>query len=178
MTELATLARPYAEAVFKRAQETGSSKEWSENLGFLSTAMSDQQLAAAADNPRIEQDRFTGLLLDICKGHISAEGENFVRLLIENSRLNLVSSIQEIFEEYRAEDEGYIDAEVKTAFPLSKADENDLIKTLNKVLNRDVRLRVEEDKSLIGGVLVRAGNTVIDGSVRGQLQKLSRKLYS
>lgn len=178
MTELATLARPYAEAVFKRAKETGSSQQWSDNLGFLATAMSDQQLAAAADNPRIEQDRFTQLLLDICDGQISDEGENFVRLLIENGRLNLVSYIREIFEEYRAEDEGYIDAEVKTAFPLSKVDEKKLIETLKKVLNRDVRLRVEENRSLIGGVLVRAGNTVIDGSVSGQLQKLSRKLYS
>ncbi len=178
MTELATLARPYAEAVFKRAKETGSSQEWSDNLDFLSIVMSDQELAAAADNPRIEQNRFTGLLLDICKGQISAEGENFVRLLVENGRLNLVSHIRQIFEEYRADDEGYIDAEVKTAFPLSNADQNDLVETLKKVLNRDVRLRVEEDKSLIGGVLVRAGNTVIDASVHGQLQKLSKKLYS
>jgi F-type H+-transporting ATPase subunit delta len=178
MSELATLARPYAEAVFKRAKETESSTEWSDNLEFLAIAMTDQELAAAADNPRIEQDRFSDLLLDICKGHISKEGENFVRLLIENGRLSLVSHIRDIYEAYRAEDEGYIEADVKSAFPLSKANQNALAKTLEKHLNREVHLHVEQDKSLIGGVLIRAGNTVIDASVSGQLQKLSKKLYS
>lgn len=178
MSELATLARPYAEAVFKRAKETGSSTEWSDNLEFLALAMTDRELAAAADNPRIESARFSGLLLDICKGHISNEGENFVRVLIENGRLSLVSSIRNIYEAYRAEDEGYIEADVKSAFPLSKASQDALAKTLEKHLNREVHLHIEQDKSLIGGVLIRAGNTVIDGSVRGQLQKLSKKLYS
>ncbi len=178
MSELATLARPYAEAVFKRAKETESLAEWSDNLEFLAIAMTDQELAAAADNPRVEQARFSDLLLDICKGQLSKEGENFVRLLIENGRLSLVSHIREIFEAYRAEDEGYIEANVKSAFPLSKASQDALAKTLEKHLNREVHLHVEEDKSLIGGVLVRAGNTVIDASVSGQLQKLSKKLYS
>lgn len=178
MTELATLARPYAGAIFKRAKEVGTAEEWSDNLNFLAVALRDQSLASAADNPRVEKSRFTDLLLDIGRGHLSAEGENLARLLVENGRLRLVSHIQSIFEAYRAADEGYIEAEVTTAFPLTEEDEKQLATTVENVLKREVRFKVTEDKSLIGGIVVRAGDTVIDASVSGQLQKLAKKLYS
>lgn len=178
MTELATLARPYAGAIYKLAKEAGTAEEWSNNLNFLSVAMEDELLASAAENPRVGKSQFTNLLLDIGKGHLSTEGENLVRLLVENSRLSLVSQIHSIFEAYRAADEGYVDAEVVSAFPLTKEAEKQLAKTVEGVLKRKVHFKVSEDKSLIGGVIVRAGDTVIDASVSGQLQKLAKKLYS
>ena len=97
MSEFVTLARPYAEAVFKRAKETGSVAEWSENLQFLALVMEDSELVAVAENPRVEQDRFTELLLDISKDQIKGEGKNFIRLLIENNRLKIVAHIRELY---------------------------------------------------------------------------------
>ncbi|MCI0668403.1 MAG: F0F1 ATP synthase subunit delta [Methylococcaceae bacterium] len=178
MSELATLARPYAEAVFKHAKQTGTAEQWSNNLKFLAIAMEDRELAAAADNPRVAKSRVSDFLLEIGQGYLSDEGRNFVRLLVANNRLNLVSDVQSLFEAYRALDEGYIEAEVRTAFPLNKDAEKQLAKTLENVLKRKVHFRVEEDKSLIGGVVIRAGDTVIDASVSGQLQKLAKRLYS
>ncbi len=173
-----TLARPYAEAVFKRAKETGSTEQWSDMLAFLAAVMKDDRLSRAAVNPKVDRHAFTELLLDICKGHITEEGENLLKLLVANNRLNLAASIKELFEQYRAEDEGYIDVDVKTAFPIGDREQRQLTSALEKTLNKHVRLRTEEDDTLIGGVLIRAGDTVIDGSIRGQLQQLAKRLYS
>ncbi len=178
MSELVTLARPYAEAVFKHAKQTGTAEQWSDNLKFLALALHDQELAAAADNPRVAKARVTDFVLEIGQGYLSDEGRNFVRLLVENNRLNLVSAIQSLFEVHRAHDEGYIEAEVRTAFPLEKKAEKQLATMLEKILKRKVLFKIEEDKSLIGGVVIRAGDTVIDASVSGQLQKLAKRLYS
>lgn len=178
MSEMATLARPYAEAVFKHAKQTGTARQWSDNLKFLAIAMAEQKLALAADNPKLEKSRITDFLLDIGQGVLSSEGGNFVRLLVENKRLNLISHIQSLFEAYRCADEGTIEAEVRSAFPLNKEAETALAETLEKILKRKIHFQVAEDPSLIGGVVIRAGDTVIDASVRGQLQKLAKQLYS
>jgi F-type H+-transporting ATPase subunit delta len=178
MSELATLARPYAEAVFKRAKQTGTAEQWSDNLKFLAIALEDRNLASLADNPRVAKSRVTDFLLEIGQSYLSDEAGNFVRLLVQNNRLNLVSEIRSLFEGYRAQDEGYIEAEVRTAFPLNKEAEKQLAKTLENVLNRKVLFKIEEDNSMIGGVDIRAGDTVIDASVSGQLQKLAKRLYS
>jgi F-type H+-transporting ATPase subunit delta len=177
MSGSATLARPYAEAVFKRAKETGSTEQWSDTLAFLAAVMNDDRLSRAAVNPKVDRHAFTELLLDICKGHITDEGENLLKLLVENNRLNQAASIQELFEQYRAEDEGYIDVDVKTAFPIDDRQQRQLTSALEKTFHKQVRLRTERDDTLIGGVLIRAGDTVIDGSIRGQLQQLAKRLY-
>lgn len=176
MSELATLARPYAEAVFKRAKETRSAEKWSDMLAFVSSVMQDEKLAAAAGNPRVGKERFARLLLDICEGQLNDEGKNLVKLLIQNNRLKLAGHIRELFEALKAEDEGYVDVDVKTAYPFSTKDEAEIAKVLEKSLRKNVRLRVEVDRTLIGGFLARAGDRVIDGSVRGQLQRLARRL--
>ncbi len=178
MSGSATLARPYAEAVFKRAKETGSTDRWSAMLAFLAAVMKDERLSRAAVNPKVDRQAFTELLLDICKGHITPEGENLLKLLIANNRLNETAAIQKLFEQYRAEDEGYIDVDVKTAFPIGDREQRQLTSVLEKTFHKQVRLRTEADDSLIGGALIRAGDTVIDGSIRGQLQQLAKRLYS
>ena len=178
MIELATLARPYSEAVFKRAAETKTTKEWSHALAFLSGVMDDEQISLAAHNPRVEREEFVRVLLSICEGQISDEGRNFVKLLIQNNRLNLVQQIGRLYEELRAENEGYIEVNIRTAFSLSKADQQHLAESLEKSLSKNVRLHVEVDDSLIGGVLIRAGDKVIDGTIRGRLDQLSKRLSS
>lgn len=178
MTELATLARPYAEAVFKHAKQNGAARQWSDSLKFLAIAMEDQKLLSLAENPKIAKSRVVDFLLDVGSGHLSSEAGNFVRLLVENNRLKLVSRIQSLYEAHRAEDEGFIEAELRTAFPLSPEAEQRLSKSLENLLKRKIQFKVEEDPALIGGLIIRAGDTVIDASVQGHLQKLAKKLYS
>ena len=176
MSELATLARPYAEAVFKRALETESTAKWSEMLAFLTAVMNDKDISVITDNPRVNHGRLTQLMLDICQGHINEEGVNFVKLLVENERLSLVPTISHLYEGYKAEHEGYVEVDVTTAYALTKDEENKFASSLGKTLNKKVHMHMKVDKSLIGGVLVRAGDTVIDGSIKGQLQQLAKRL--
>lgn len=176
MSELATLARPYAAAVFKRAKQTNSTGKWSKSLAFLGTVLSDKDVSAIVDNPKVSKERLSQLMLDICEGQIDEEGANFLKLIVQNNRLTLVSYIAKLFEAYKAEDEGYVDVEVVSAFEFTKEDKKHLTSTLEKTLNKKIHMNVVVDKSLIGGVLVRAGDRVIDGSIRGQLQHMQKTL--
>ncbi len=176
MSELATLARPYAEAAFKRAKETDSSKEWSENLAFLAAIMQDESLSAIVNNPKVAQDKLTQLLQDICQEQIKGEASNFLKILIENGRLSITSEIAVLFEQYKAEDEGYVDVDVITAYSLTKAEEQKFATSLKKTLNKNVNINASVDINLIGGFLVKAGDSVIDGSIGGQLQQLAKRI--
>jgi len=176
MSELPTLARPYAEAVFKTAVESKSTKEWSGMLEFLSVVMQDKEIAAIIANPRVSQEKMTQLLLDICQDQLSKEGENFLKLLVQNDRLILAPQIAELYESYKADFEGYVDVDVISAYALSKDEQNKFAKTLEKQLDKKVHITTSIDKTLIGGFLAKAGDRVIDGSIRGQLQQLAKKL--
>jgi F-type H+-transporting ATPase subunit delta len=176
MTEKATLARPYAEAVFKIAKASDTAEKWSEMLAFIAVVVQDSDIAGAAENPKIEQQKFVDLLLNICADQVNDHGVNFLRLLVENHRLSLVPQMTELYEQYRAEDEGYIDVTVNSAFALSKAEQKKLAKALEKKLNKQVHIDVAIDKSLIGGIFVRAGDQVIDASIKGRLQQLAKQL--
>lgn len=176
MSELATLARPYAAAVFKRAKETNASKDWSKNLAFLTAVLGDDSIFRIIDDPKVSKLSLQTLLLDISEGQLNQEGQNFLKLLIENNRLSLVPAITELFETYKAEDEGSIEIDVTTAFAFTKESKQSFNATLEKVFGKKVSMKVAVDSALIGGVLVRAGDQVIDASVRGQLQQLAQRL--
>lgn len=176
MTELATLARPYAEAVFKIAKQTDSAAQWSEMLSFLSVVAADPEVVEIAGNPKVGKDRLQQLLLDISQDQINHEGINFVKLLVENDRVTLLPEIARLYEQSRADDEGYVAVEVKTAYAFTKEEEKKFIASLEKQLNKTVQLSVSIDKSLIAGFWAKAGDTVIDGSVRGQIQQLAKRL--
>ena len=176
MSELATLARPYAAAVFKRAKETAGTETWSRNLAFLSTVLSDGGISAVVDNPKVGKQQVSALMLEICQGQIDAEAENFLKLLAHNGRLTLLPTIARLFEAYKAEDEGYVDVDVFAAYDFTEDTWNNLVAALEKKLNKKTRIAVTLDKSLIGGFLVRAGDKVIDGSIKGQLQHMQKTL--
>jgi len=178
MSELATLARPYAVAAYKRAKETDSTGKWSEALAFLAAVMQDPRMAQAAANPKARKDQFTKAFLDLCQGRLNAEAKNFLRMLIENRRLGLIKFISEQFEQYRAEEEGYIEVNVCSAYPLEDGERDQITAVLQKTLGKEPRLNVQVDDSLIGGVLIRAGDRVIDASVRGQIQRMAKRLYT
>jgi F-type H+-transporting ATPase subunit delta len=176
MSDLTTLARPYAQAVFKLAKEEKATEKWSEALSYLSLLMQDGGMLTVVKNPRIEKKRIIRLILDIAEDKLSEKTVNFVKLLVHNDRLLLAPQIAELFEQYKSEDEGYVDVELKSAFALTKAEENSMTETLEKILQKTVHMNANVDKTLIGGFLARAGDFVIDGSIKGRLQQLSKRL--
>ncbi len=176
MSDLTTLARPYAQAVFKLAKKEKSTEKWSEALTFLSLLMQDAAMLTVVKNPKIPKQRIIQLILDIAEGKFNDKTVNFIKLLVHYDRLLLSPQIAELFEQYKSEDEGYVDVELKSAFALTKAEENSMIDTLEKILQKTVHMNANVDKTLIGGFLARAGDIVIDGSIKGRLQQLSKRL--
>ena len=176
MSELSTLARPYAEAVFKRALETETTDKWSNTLAFVATVVNDSEFAAIMKNPKVSSERLLTLLLDVCQEQLETESENFLKLLVQNSRLNLAGQISELYEAKKANVEGYVDVNVKTAYAFTKEDEKVFTASLSKMLDKTVHLTISIDKSLIGGFIARAGDRVIDGSIKGQLQTMQKTL--
>lgn len=177
MSELATLARPYAVAAFKRAKETGTTEIWSQGLAFISAVLENKDIKSLIDNPNLSRQNLSALMIDICQEQVNKEGENFLKLLVENDRLTLVPSIAKLFEAFKADDEGYVAVEVSTAYAFStNEDEQSFATTLEKTLGKKVHMQITVDRSLIGGVLVRAGDKVIDGSIRGRLQTMQKAL--
>ncbi len=176
MSELSTLARPYAEAVFKTAIENKSVPQWSDMLEFLSVVMQDKEMTAVVINPKVNHEQLTQLLLDICQDQLTKEGVNLLKLLVQNDRLLLAPQIFDLYESFKAEHEGYVDVEVISAYALSKDEQKKFANTLEKKLDKKVHITTSIDKTLIGGFLAKAGDTVIDGSIRGQIQQLAKKL--
>lgn len=171
-----TVARPYAEAVFARAQETGRLAEWSDALQFLAAALRDPSLVDFVTNPKVTPVQKAGLLLDIGAGQLDAEAQNLVRVLVENDRLVVLPEIAALYETRRREAEGQTRVVVSSALPLDPAVLQQLADALRAKLGQGVEITTEEDPSLIGGVRIRAGDTVIDGSVRGRLVQLANEL--
>jgi len=176
MSELSTLARPYAEAVFKRAIESSSTDEWSDMLVFLATVMQDKEMTAVIANPKVSQEQLTSLLLDICQDQFTLEAGNLLKLLIKNDRLILAPQIAELYESFKAEHEGYVEVEVLSAYALTVQEQRLFTTTLTTKLDKEVHITTSIDKSLIGGFLAKAGDIVIDGSIKGQLHQLAKIL--
>lgn len=176
MAELITVARPYAKAAFKFADEAKATAEWSKMLGFAAAVMSDKTMAAALDNPQLTADKKAELFVSVCGDRLSAAGKQFIHQLAQNKRLKTLPHVYSLYEKLLAEKERKQDVEVTSAYELSGAEKDSLKKALAKKLGKEIELQSQVDKSLIGGVVIRAGDTVIDGSVRGKLQELSQAL--
>ena len=176
MAEPSTVARPYAEAAFRLADDAGALGRWSEMLGALSQVAQDARVQRAVADPNLSDARVAGLFIAILGGKLSAEAENFVRVLAENRRLELLPEIRAQFEALKNEREGVIEAEVQSAFELSEAQVADIVQRLERKTGRKVKARVSVERELIGGVKVTMGDKVIDGSARAQLAALEAAL--
>ena len=176
MAEPSTVARPYAEAAFNLAVETGALAKWSETLAALALVGADERVRAAAADPNLSDAQAAGLFIAILSGRLTGDAENFVRVLAENGRLALLPEIRAQFEALKNEHEGVLEAEVHTAFELSEAQLADLAQRLEKKTGRKVRARLRIDKDLIAGVRIMLGDKVIDGSARAQLGALETAL--
>lgn len=174
--ERTTLARPYAEAVFRLARERKSLGPWSEMLKLAAAVARDPQMNRLIDNPRVPRERFVEFFLDVCGKKLDPDGANFIRLLTENRRIQLLPEIAALYETLRAEAETRVEAEVVSAAAVSAEQLQTIAAALKKRLGRDVSLATRLDPSLVGGIVIRAGDLVIDGSVRGKLGALATHL--
>lgn len=176
MAETRTLARPYAEAVFSLASERKELQQWATMLGLLADVGADERISTLVGDPRISKEHVTGLLVDICGNQLTADGKNLARLLVENERFHLIADIATQFEQLKADAEGTLEVEAISAFELDDAQMKSISQAMQKKLGREVKLVTKLDKSLIGGVVIRAGDLVIDGSVTGRLRELAAQL--
>ena len=178
MAETATVARPYAEAVFGLAEETGVSARWLDMLATMAHIAAHPDVRACISNPNLGAKQLYDLFIALCKEEFPVDARNFVRVLIENGRLELLPEIHGQFIELKNEREGLVEAEIRTAFQLDNAQITGLVADISRRLKRRVQPRVTLDKELIGGVRVTAGDEVIDCSVRGKLEEMAAALKS
>jgi F-type H+-transporting ATPase subunit delta len=172
MAEPSTIARPYAEAAFRLADSQGKLADWSAALANLAAVAADARVRAAVADPNLSAPKVAGLFISILAGKLSGDLENFVRVLAENGRLDVLTEIRAQYEALKNEREGVVEAEVISAFEMDQAQVADLVARLEKKTGRKVKAKVSVDKSLIGGVKVVMGDKVIDGSARAQLGAL------
>ncbi len=171
------LARPYARAAFEYAHEHGEVAAWAESLDALAHLVTtDERVASIMADPRLPRDKRGGFLIGICGDGLEAGIANLIRLLAENGRLTVLAEVAHEFERLRADAENRIDAHVHTARELDDDQQKRLADVLARRLKRDIRLEQSVDEELIGGVIVRAGDMVIDASIRGRLQRLANRL--
>ena len=178
MSELTTAARPYARAAFDIANSRGEQQKWSDMLAYMSAVAHDTTMIAVLDSPRLSQNQSAEMFISVCEEQIDQRGKNFIKLLAENDRIKLLPEITALYEHYRAEAEGTIDAEVISAQEVSESQLSKIAASLKTRLGKEVRLTSTIDTSLIGGAIIRAGDLVIDGSVSGRLEKLSTTLIN
>lgn len=173
MSEYITAARPYARAAFELANEQKRFDSWSDMLSLMATVVQDPTMRAVLDSPALTADQGSQLLISVCSDKIDEQGRNFIKLLAENRRLVLLPDVTELYENYRAEHEGKIEAEVISAQDITEQQVDNIAQALKKRLGREVSIVARTDPTLLGGATIRAGDLVIDGSIRGKLDKLA-----
>ncbi len=175
MAEKNTIARPYARAVFEMAQKADKLSEWSESLAGLAAIIATDELQQLLDHPRVTRDQLVALIREVA-AELPEAVVRFAELLVESGRLACMPEILALYNDMRAQAEGSQDVVVVSAYALKEAQQKALTTALSKKLGRQVSLSCEVDKELVGGVIIRAGDLVIDGSVNGQLNALARRL--
>lgn len=171
--ERLTLARPYAEAIFRLAEESKRLDDWSKGLGLLALLVQDAHLAKAIESPDWTSDQLLTLLQDLGGAAFDTQLINLIRLLLENQRLGLVPEITRLYEERRTDAQGSLEVTISSPYAVSKAQEKRLAEALTARLGKKVIITTDKDPSLIGGVLIRAGDLVIDGSIKNRLSRLA-----
>lgn len=176
MVELVTIARPYAEAIFALAKERDELSKWSDMLTLLVTVFDDPRIQAAIANPKVTKADIERLILAVCGEQIDANARNFIQLLVENGRLSAVAEIRRLFDLLKSEDEGIVDAQISSAFPLDGQELEKIVSLLSKRYQKNISPTVDVDSDLIGGITVQVGDKVWDASVRGRLQEMAAAL--
>ncbi|PTD95793.1 F0F1 ATP synthase subunit delta [Pseudothauera lacus] len=176
MAENVTIARPYADAAFELARGAGALGPWSEALDRLAVVVADPQMRACIADPKLTDDQLIKLTLELGGDGLSAELQNFVRVLVANERLQLLPEIRDLFVDLKNEHEGVLEAYIASAFPLDDATLATLKSDLEARFKAKLNVQVSIDPELIGGVRIAVGDEVIDASVRGKLANMAAAL--
>jgi len=177
MSELTTVARPYAKAAFDFAVESQAVSEWNDMLFFASEVAKNDEIVAflsGSHSPEVTSDLF----IKVCGEQLNEKGQNLVKVMAENGRLVALPAVAELFEELKAQYENEIEVDVTSATEISAAQQEGLAAALEKRLARKIKLNCNIDSAVVGGLLIKAGDTVIDATVRGKLERLSNVLQS
>lgn len=177
MAENITLARPYADAAFQLARATNALGPWQQALDRMAAVAADAQMVECISNPRLLPAQVSQLFLDVV-GSVSAEQQNFVRLLVDNDRLQVLPEIRDLYVELKNGQEGVQEADIASAFPLDDATLKNLVAELEARFKCKIQAAVSLDPELIGGVRIAVGDQVIDASVRGKLAAMATALQS
>jgi F-type H+-transporting ATPase subunit delta len=176
MTDFTTAARPYANAVYDIANQAGALDSWGDALANLSTLVIDVQMSELLNNPGMDKQQKGDMLIQVLGDKLDEQQKNLVKLMAENGRLSIMPDVRDQFEVARAKAENKVEAEVVSAFELTAQQTDELVNTLKNKLGCDVTLTTTVDESLIGGVVIKAGDTIIDASMKSQLDSLALSL--
>ena len=176
MAEISTIARPYAVAAYKLGKEKKALAKWSEMLGFATQVANDPQMMAYIQDPKVVSSELEAAFLKVCGDKLNEHGQNLIKTLVEYGRLSILPAITNAFEELKAQDEGTLDAQIIAAAKPSAAETKDLVKRLEAKFGKKIEASVSVDPEIIGGIKIIVGDTVIDASVKGQLQNLAYTL--
>ncbi len=176
MAEISTIARPYAVAAFKLAKEHNALAKWSEMLGFATAVVNDAQMKTYIEDPKVVSSDLEATFLKVSGDKLNEHGQNLIKVLVEYGRLSILPAITQAFEELKALDEGTLEAQIIAAAKPSAAEVNDLVKRLEAKFGKKIEASVSVDPEIIGGIKIIVGDTVIDASVKGQLQNLAYTL--
>lgn len=173
MSQAITVARPYAQAAFDEAQKLGELKSWSDMLHAAAGSLAQSDMLAVITSTRVNHTQLNDLMLAVCGGKLSKTAHNFIKLLVENKRLLVLPEILDMFEALRAEAEKSVDVVVTSAFELNEAQKKKIAAALKVRMGREIKLSCETNRELLGGIVIRAGDKVIDGSARTRLSELA-----
>ena len=176
MAELATIARPYAEAAFQLARDGQALPAWSDMLKLAASIVGDERVAKALDNPRLDAAAKESLLLSIGGDRFDPQARSFIRVLVEGERVTLLPQISAMFETLKSDAEATAKATIESAFELDAAQLAEVSAALEKRFGRKIETTVTVNRELIGGARVTVGDAVLDGSVQAKLAAMHAQL--
>ncbi|MBV8497447.1 MAG: F0F1 ATP synthase subunit delta [Gammaproteobacteria bacterium] len=176
MADRLTIARPYARAAFGEARSDQLLAAWSDALAVGAQVVTDPRVQALLGNPHVTPEQLAQLVIGIAAAKLGAHGENFVRTLAANRRLGYLPEIAQLFDTLKDAAEGVADVTLTSAAAPNDAQKQRIVASLERRLQRKVRLHCETDPALIGGAVLRSGDLVIDGSLRTRLERIAYAL--
>lgn len=176
MAEISTIARPYAVAAFNFAKEKKALAKWSDMLALASAVSRDDTLSTVIQDPKVDGQVLQDAFLKVCGTKLDINGKNLIKTLVEYKRLSILPAISSAFEELKADDEGAVEATIVAAAKPAAAVTKDIVKKLEAKFGKKVSAEVVIDEEILGGMKIIVGDTVIDASVKGQLQNLAYSL--
>ena len=176
MAELATIARPYAEAAFALAREGGALPKWADTMATLASVSADPKVSAAVDNPKLSVEQKQAMFTTLLGDKLDAGTTSFINVLLEADRVKLLPQINEHFQALKRDNDNVARATIVSAFPLTEQQRDELKGALAKRYGRQIEAVEEVDPTLLGGAKIIVGDQVIDRTVIGQLNKMSRQI--